>query len=90
MPLLSTVNDEGPFRIQDVVKKALMTEGVQLEEFGGEVPSVAVSGLTGQGLPDLVEVISAVAEMLDLRAEQDGLVFGHVLESNVHKGLGYV
>ncbi len=66
-----------------------MAEGIQLEEFGGDIPSASVSGLTGQGLPELVEVISAVAEIQDLRAEQEGPAYGHVLESNVHKGLGY-
>jgi len=66
-----------------------MAEGVQLEDLGGEIPSVHVSGLTGEGLPELVETISAVAEMQDLRAEQEGPVYGHVLESNFHKGLGY-
>jgi len=70
--------------------KALMAEGVQLEEFGGDIPAVHVSGLTGEGLPDLIETLSAVAEVRDLRAEQDGPVFGHVLESNIHKGLGCV
>lgn len=66
-----------------------MVEGVQLEDFGGDTPSVHVSGLTGQGLPDLVETLSAVAEMQDLRAERGGPAFGHILESNFHKGLGY-
>ena len=47
-----------------------------------------VSGLTGQGLPTLVETISLVAEMQDLRAEQKGPVHGYVLESRVDKGLG--
>lgn len=65
-----------------------MAEDVQLEVFGGDIPSVEVSGLTGQGLPDLVETLSAMAEMQDLRAEEDGLVHGFVLESKVHKGLG--
>lgn len=49
-----------------------------------------VSGLSGEGLPELVETISAVAEMQELKAEQDGPVYGHVLESNFHKGLGSV
>lgn len=49
---------------------------------------MGISGLTGQGLPELVETISAMAEMQDLRAEHDGLVHGYVLESNVQKGLG--
>ncbi|CAA7267901.1 unnamed protein product [Cyclocybe aegerita] len=74
----------------DAVKTALMVEGIQLEELGGDVPAVPVSGLTGQGLPELVETLSAVAEVRDLRAERDGPVQGHVLESNMHKGLGSV
>ncbi|KAF9458674.1 hypothetical protein BDZ94DRAFT_1270200 [Collybia nuda] len=74
----------------DTVKKALMAENIQLEEFGGDIPSVEVSGLSGHGLPDLVETLSAIAEMQDLRAEQDGLVHGFVLESKIHKGLGPV
>ena len=49
-----------------------------------------VSGLTGQGLDQLVETISALAEMQDLRAEREGPLHGYVLESNVSKGLGYV
>ena len=49
---------------------------------------MGISGLTGQGLPELIETISAMAEMQDLRAEHDGPVHGYVLESNVQKGLG--
>ena len=61
-----------------------------METFGGDVPVVHVSGLTGQGLPQLVETISLVAEMRDLRAEDSGTAQGYVLESKVDKGLGYV
>jgi translation initiation factor IF-2 len=65
-----------------------MTEGIQLESYGGDTPGVEVSGLTGQGLDTLVETISVMAEMQDLRAERDGQVHGYVLESNIRKGLG--
>lgn len=37
-----------------------------------------------------METLSAMAEMQDLRAEQDGPVQGYIIESKVHKGLGYV
>jgi translation initiation factor IF-2 len=67
-----------------------MAESIQLEVFGGDVPSVEISGLTGHGLPQLVETLSAMAELQDLRAERDGPVHGYVLESKVHKGLGSV
>ncbi|EPQ58384.1 initiation factor 2, partial [Gloeophyllum trabeum ATCC 11539] len=69
---------------------ALAAEGLQLETVGGDIPVVQVSGLTGKGLPDLVETISTVAELQDLRAEVDGKVHGYILESKIHKGLGPV
>ena len=65
-----------------------MDEGIQVEAFGGDIPAVEVSGLTGKGLPELVETLSTVAEMQDLRAEKQGNIQGYVLESKVHKGLG--
>ncbi|TFY70525.1 hypothetical protein EVG20_g2470 [Dentipellis fragilis] len=72
------------------IHNALLVEGIHLEAIGGDIPSVEVSGLTGQGLDRLVETISAVAEMQDLHAERDGNVHGHVLESKIQKGFGPV
>ncbi|KAL1758305.1 P-loop containing nucleoside triphosphate hydrolase protein [Schizophyllum commune] len=72
----------------DRVQKQLMEVGIQLESMGGDIPSVEVSGLTGKGLPDLVDTLSAIAEVKDIRAEDDGPVQGYVLESRMQKGLG--
>ncbi|KAF8894477.1 P-loop containing nucleoside triphosphate hydrolase protein [Infundibulicybe gibba] len=74
----------------EAVQKALMAENIQLEALGGDIPSVNVSGLTGEGLSELVETLSLMAEMQDLRAERAGPVQGYVLESKVLKGLGPV
>ena len=74
--------------VQDHVQRSLLAENMSLEAFEGDIPCVGISGLTGQGLPELIETISAMAEMQDLRAEHDGPVHGYVLESNVQKGLG--
>ncbi|KAI9569532.1 hypothetical protein HD554DRAFT_2250896 [Boletus coccyginus] len=71
-------------------KLALLSAGVPLEEVGGDVPCVTVSGLTGSGLPDLVETIALVADVMDLRAEQDCTPVGYVLESRMLKGFGPV
>ncbi|KAI0362312.1 initiation factor 2 [Trametes cingulata] len=72
------------------VEHALLAEGIQLEAFGGDIPAVHVSGLTGEGLDQLVETISVLAEMQDLRAEREGTLQGYVLESKVAKGFGPV
>ncbi|KAF9228584.1 initiation factor 2, partial [Gyrodon lividus] len=71
-------------------KLALLSAGVVLEEHGGDVSCVEVSGLTGKGLPDLVETLALMADVMDLRAEQDCPTVGYVLESRIHRGLGPV
>lgn len=73
---------------QTKVKSALGGEGILLEEDGGEVPSVKVSGLAKMGLDSLVETLSTIAEIRDLRGRQDGQVQGYVLESRVDRGRG--
>lgn len=61
---------------------------MQLEEFGGDVPCVEVSGLTGFGLDKLVDTLSTLAEVKELRARRTGRAEGRVLESRVDKGRG--
>lgn len=61
-----------------------------LEDLGGEVPAVAVSGLTGKGLDDLMETVSTLAEVAELRAEATGRAEGVILESQVLQGRGCV
>ncbi|RIA84033.1 hypothetical protein C1645_785046 [Glomus cerebriforme] len=72
------------------VREALLANGVELEEYGGETQCVEVSGLTGQGLDQLEEAIVTLAELSDLRAEVDIEAEGAVIESQVEKGKGYV
>ncbi|WVO13212.1 translation initiation factor IF-2 [Cryptococcus depauperatus] len=72
------------------VKSALGAEGIFLEEDGGDVPSVKVSGLRKTGLDNLVETLSTLAEIRYLRARQTGKAEGFVLESRVDKGRGNV
>lgn len=76
--------------MQDKIKNQLLQEGIQLEELGGDIPAVEVSGLTGQGLDNLMETIVLMAELADLRAENNIRAHGHVLEANIDKGRGYV
>ncbi|KZS99129.1 initiation factor 2 [Sistotremastrum niveocremeum HHB9708] len=72
------------------IEKALLAEGLELETFGGEVPVVHVSGLTGQGLDLLIENISALAELQELRSDVEGQAQGYIVESRMQKGLGPV
>ncbi|KAK3319811.1 hypothetical protein B0T19DRAFT_493110 [Cercophora scortea] len=73
----------------DRVKSDLATQGVEIEDYGGDVQVVPVSGKTGLGMADLEENILLLAEMLDIRAETDGMAEGWVLESSI-KPIGRV
>lgn len=65
----------------DRVKEQLSKEGILVENWGGDVVSVPVSGKTGQGVDNLLEMILLVSSMKELKADLSGLASGFVLES---------
>lgn len=75
----------------DKVVADLSRNGVDVEDYGGDVPTVRISAKKGTGMADLEEAIVAVAELLDLKGETVKVpVEGWILESQVKKGLGNV
>jgi translation initiation factor IF-2 len=69
----------------DAVKLDLGRHGIEIEDFGGDVQAICVSGKTGQGIPDLEEAISTLSELLDHRADPTVNVEGWVLEGSTKK-----
>ncbi|KAF2278539.1 initiation factor 2 [Westerdykella ornata] len=67
------------------VKLDLGRHGVEVEDFGGDVQTVCVSGKTGQGISDLEDAISLQSEVLDHRADPEANVEGWVLEGSTKK-----
>ncbi|MGI6132798.1 MAG: translation initiation factor IF-2 [Christensenellales bacterium] len=74
----------------DRVLQQLAEHDVLVEEWGGEVPAVKVSALTGEGIPELLENILAVAELLELKANPKRAAKGIIIESKLDKGKGPV
>ncbi|NVB38485.1 translation initiation factor IF-2 N-terminal domain-containing protein [Pseudenhygromyxa sp. WMMC2535] len=72
------------------VERQLMEHQLLTETYGGELPIVRISAKTGEGLDDLLEQISMLAELLELRALNEGRASGVVLESRVDKGRGVI
>ena len=77
---ISKIDKEG--RNPDKVKQDLSVHGVHVEDYGGDVQAIGVSGKTGAGMLELEEAISALSEMLDHRADNTGNVEGWVLEAS--------
>lgn len=72
------------------VRKQLSEVGVVVEENGGEVPSIEVSAETGQGIEDLLEVLSLLNDMREEEVKREGPASGVVIESNVSSKRGSV
>ncbi|CAG8463059.1 7957_t:CDS:10, partial [Acaulospora colombiana] len=72
------------------VREGLMSNGVELEEYGGETQCVEISAMTGKGLVELEESIITLAELMEYRAEIDTEAEGNIIESLIEKGKGNV
>ncbi len=74
----------------DNVLTQLLQYDVQVEAMGGQTPAVFVSALKKTGLDELTDTISALAEILELKANPDRDADGVVIESKLDKGRGSV
>ncbi len=62
-------------------KESVLREGVYLENLGGDVPWVAISSKTGEGVPELLDLILLVAEVGDMKNDTAAPVQAIVIES---------
>jgi translation initiation factor IF-2 len=72
----------------DRVKQQLAEAGLVVEEWGGNTVCVPVSAKMKQGIPDLLESILVVAEMLELKANPNCPASGVVIEAGLDKTKG--
>ncbi|HUF14323.1 MAG TPA: translation initiation factor IF-2 [Acidimicrobiia bacterium] len=72
------------------VRTEMTNHGVVTEELGGDVPSVEVSALNGEGVNDLLEVIDLIAQLEDFRANPKPSATGVVVEAQLEVGRGPV
>jgi translation initiation factor IF-2 len=70
------------------VKRDLVKVDLAPEDYGGDTIAVPISAKTGQGIDQLLEMISLVAELEDLRAPRTGLAGGTIIESVLDKRAG--
>ncbi|HEX7003157.1 MAG TPA: translation initiation factor IF-2 [Trueperaceae bacterium] len=89
VPIIVAVNKiDLPQANPDKVKQDLMQVELVPEEYGGDTIVVPISAVQGTGVDDLLEMISLVAEVEDLRASAEGPAKGVVIESILDKRAG--
>ena len=72
----------------DKVKTQLTESGVIVEELGGDVPAISISAKTGQGIPELLELLDLLASLTPPQADPDGPLETIVLESRLDSKKG--
>ena len=81
VPIIVAINkiDRADANIEKV-RQQLLEHELIVEDFGGEVVSVPVSAINGDGIPDLLENILLVAEISELKANPKELAKGVIVE----------
>ncbi len=74
----------------DHVIQQLMEYDLVPEEFGGDTVVAKISALTGQGIPELLEMVLLVSDMRELKANPDRSALGTVIEAKLDKNRGPV
>src|SRR5690349_11409811 len=74
----------------DRVKNDLAKLNVLPEDWGGDTQFCYVSARTGEGIDSLLDSILLQADVLELKATQQGFAAGVVIESTMEKGRGAV
>ncbi len=69
-------------------KEELAQEGVFVEDFGGEIPSVDISAKEKRGITELLEMVLLLAEMAQLENKPDILARGVVIETEMDRRKG--
>ena len=89
IPMIVAINKmDAPGANVDRVKKGLAENEVLVEGYGGDVVTVPISAKTGQGVDELLEMISLVADIAELKDESSESFEGVVIESSLDKFRG--
>jgi translation initiation factor IF-2 len=72
----------------DRTKVNLAENEIYLEGYGGSTPFIPISAKTGQGVPDLLDLMLLVAEMEEIKGDSDKPAEGVVIEANMDKQKG--
>lgn len=91
VPLIVAINKiDKPGVDLNRIKTDLSKQEVIPEEWGGETMFRPISAKTGEGIDSLLEGILLQAEVLELKAVDEGPARGIVIESRLDKGRGSV
>jgi translation initiation factor IF-2 len=91
IPIIVAVNKiDLPQANPDKVLRELSEHGLIPEDWGGDTPVVKVSAKTGEGIDELLEMITLVAELEELKANPKGKTKAVIIETKLDPKRGPV
>lgn len=91
VPIIVAVNKiDKPGADPERIKTEVSELGLMPEDWGGDVPYVNISAKKGIGIDELLETVTVVAELAELKANPNRLAYGSVIEGRLDKGRGPV
>jgi translation initiation factor IF-2 len=91
VPIVVAINKvDLPNADTERVKRQLAEQNLLIEEWGGDVISVPLSALTGDGVDDLVDNVVVLSEVSELQANPDRYALGVVVDARRDKSRGSV
>lgn len=89
IPYIVAINKiDKPEANLDRAKLSLSEHGIYIEEYGGQIPAVPISAITGQGVSDLLDMILLVAELEEFTGDRRIDASGVVIEANIDNRKG--
>lgn len=67
---------------------SLIEHEIYIEGMGGDIPWVGISAITGEGVPELLDLVTLSADMLELQADTNAPAQGTVIEGNIDSKRG--
>lgn len=65
------------------VQSSLIENEIYIEGMGGDIPWVGISAKSGEGIDELLDLVTLTADLAELTADTNALASGHVIESKI-------
>ena len=91
VPIVVAVNKmDKPSANPDKIMQEMAEINLTPEAWGGNIPFVNISAVTGFGIDSLLDTVLAIAEVSELKANPNRYAIGTVIETRADKALGSV
>lgn len=91
VPIIVAMNKmDRPDANPDFTKTQLSENGLTPDDWDGDTMVVPVSAKQSKGIDDLLEAILLVSDNMDIKANEDGKVFGTIIDARIEKAKGVV